>query len=106
MAEPIGEDLLQAIDAVEELIHNAPPVPLTDYVRVNQRHLSTMVTRIDECLPWNPGSSSDTQELHRVLGRLRSVVDAAKPVPLTRWHRVDRNEVYDQLDQLRAHFRE
>ena len=97
-----GSDVLWAIDAVDELLHQARPVPLTDQVRVDKKTLSAKVERIGEALPLGVGRSSEADEFNALLDRLRALLDASRAIPLTAWHRIDREAAYDLIDQLRA----
>ncbi len=91
-------DWLVAIDTLDDLVHNAPGVPLTDEVRIDrdelQRALDTLLAELPEELNGRPDVDAHL--------RLAEVVRNAKPVPLTGQVRVDKDAVYELLDRLRA----
>jgi hypothetical protein len=92
-------DLLVAIDTLDDLVHNARTVPLTDQVRVERDELRQAVEQVHASLP--PDAEAATAD---PLGRLDDLVAAAKPVPLTDQVRIDRDALYEALDGLRAAF--
>jgi hypothetical protein len=92
-------EILLAIDALDDLVAQARPVPLTDDVRVDPQELSGRAARIRETMPRELAGRPAIPEL---IDRLDAVVAGAKPVPLTRQVRVRTQSVYDLLDELRA----
>jgi hypothetical protein len=50
-------DLLVLIDKLDDLIHNARPVPLTDQVRVEKQELYDLLDRIRDAVPRTPADA-------------------------------------------------
>ena len=48
--EVVSSDVLPEIDAVDDLIHNSPPIPLTDSVRVKRDRLAPILDRMRTAL--------------------------------------------------------
>jgi hypothetical protein len=100
-------DILVAIDALDDFILESKAVPLTDQVRVDEQRLREAVGRIrtEAGHLFGPSPPPDGP-IARVLGvidELEAVVDKAERVPLRSGQmRVDKEVVYDLLDQLRA----
>ena len=92
-------DFLVAIDELDDAVHDARPVPLTDQVRLPldrlQAHVDTVRRHLDPDLPRR-------LEAELLLDRLDALVREAKPVPLTEQVRVDKGALYEILDALRA----
>jgi len=92
-------DLLVAIDTLDDLVHNARAVPLTDQVRLKRGRLDEAFGQIQDALPLDVRARAEADGL---LERLDRLVTGAKPVPLTGDVRFDKQELYDVLDALRA----
>jgi hypothetical protein len=84
------------LDELDEAVHRAAAVPLTDQVRLNRGKIEALLGRLRTAL--NSGPS----ELVGVLDRLDELVRGAKAIPLTNEIRIDRLEIYNLLDYLRA----
>jgi hypothetical protein len=96
---PAGE-LLRAIDAADDLIHNARPVPLTDQVRIKRSDVDDAVTRVR-----NAAAAENLEfdvEFGPALNRFTRIPSEAAAIPLTDQIRYDREQIYDALDELRA----
>ena len=88
-------DPLVAVDALDDLIHNAKPVPLTDQVRLSPEQLAERVDQLRAS--WPPAAPG------HLLDELEVLVRDAPPVPLMASKvRIDKEEVYDLLDRIRA----
>ncbi|HEX8205668.1 MAG TPA: hypothetical protein VF587_06400 [Solirubrobacteraceae bacterium] len=93
-------DLLVAIDTLDDLVHNARAVPMTDQVRLPRGSLEAATEQLRAALPAaGLGANPEAEEL---LGRLEGVARSAKRVMLTKDVRVDKDELYEILDRLRA----
>ena len=92
-------DLATAIDHLDDLVHHAKPVPLTDQVRLRPDELREAVAAIDAALPPDVRRRAEAQGL---LERLHAVVRQARPLPLVDRVRFDKDELYAVLDALRA----
>ena len=88
-------DSLIAIDRLDDAVHNAPTVSLTDQVRFRPEELRALAADVRTALRPDP-------DIDAVLDRLDAVVAGAKKVWLTDQVRVDKEELYDVLDSLRA----
>ena len=106
-----GAGALQPIDELDDLIHDARPVPLTGQVRVDREKLMALVARV------RAGAGQDRiatrAEIEReqrerqaaagaALDRLGSVVEGALPVPLTSQVRLQPQAVREALTELHA----
>jgi len=92
-------DILIAVDALDDLMHSAPAVPLTDQVRVKPDELHDRVSDVLDHL------SPEQRERANAAGlveELEALVQTAKPVPLTGQVRVDKDRMYELLDRLRG----
>ena len=88
-----------AIDYLDDLVHNAKSVPLTDQVRIDAHTLREAVDVVDAALPPDVRRRA---EAVRLLERLDALVRDAKAVPMTSQVRFDKDELYEVLDALRA----
>ncbi len=90
-------DCLVAIDQLDDLVHNAKAVPMTDQVRIDrdrlQRALDDLLSTLPPDIERHPDVDAHT--------RLAQLVREAQPVPLTGELRLDKDVLYDLLDQLR-----
>jgi hypothetical protein len=75
-------------------------VPLTEQVRVERRDVQDIVVLIRAATRDEFGDAA--KDVLALVDRLDDLARDAKPVPLTRHVRVDREEIYDVLDRLRA----
>jgi hypothetical protein len=93
-------EILVAIDRLDDAIHEARVVPLTDQVRIEKDRLHDAVAAIrseaDRTLGGDP-----TGPVYEAIERLELIAAGARPVPLTGQVRVDTIEVHEQLDVLR-----
>ena len=89
-----GLEILVAIDALDDEVHAAKAVPLTDQVRFDPEALQARVAEIRA--HWPPRADS------ALLDELDGAVAAAPAVPLTRQVRIDKERIYDLLDRMRA----
>jgi catechol 2,3-dioxygenase-like lactoylglutathione lyase family enzyme len=88
-------DILVAIDALDDALHRALPVPMTDQVRLRPERLRELVDDVRST--WPPSAPG------ALLDELQALVDGARPVPfLSSQVRVDREDVYDLVDRIRA----
>ena len=94
-------EVLTAIDSLDELLYRAKPVPLSDDVRVDPAELARLVEDIRVAIPieLTRAGSSDVPAL---VDRLDAVSRDAKPVPMSRAVRVDKERIYSICDELRA----
>ena len=97
--------MLIAIDALDDLIHGSPAVPLTDSVRLDEDVLRAAVGRVRSEATTLFGAEGDRDgsigQLLGALEELDELVATAKPVPLASQVRVNKERVYDQLDRVR-----
>lgn len=77
------------------LLANAPPVPLTDEVRVEPREFATR-------LMWEMDRAEGTEASRKAAAGLQALVDDAKPIPLTDQVRIDGRKARDLLAELRG----
>jgi hypothetical protein len=87
-----------ALDELEELIHRARRVPLTDQVRINRDKLSRQIDRI------RAGIDREGEPT-AALRRLEDAVARAPAVPLTPDVRAERKELLALVEALRAALR-
>ena len=90
-----------ALDAVDDLLQGAKHVPLSDNVRVDSNELRRTVTAVRVATEAEI-TGETRQDALEVVARLEKVAADAKTVPLSDEVRVDREELFDQLDALRA----
>ena len=76
-----------AVEEFDALVRSAPPVPLTDEVRVNRRRATKLVAVLG-------GSAAGST--------LQQLVEQARKVPLTGQVRLDPDIVFACLDEIRA----
>lgn len=91
-------DLLIAIDSLDDLVHNARAVPLSDQVRMPRGRLEAAVRDVYDTLPADLPTRLEAEGL---LERLDTLARDAKPLPLTDQVRVDKDELYEILDAIR-----
>lgn len=92
--EPLG--LLHAIDRLDDMVHNAKPMPMTDQVRLKPERLNEAINAIRTATP------PQRSEAHYILDRLDALAREAKTVPLLGQVRIDKDRLYELLDELRA----
>jgi hypothetical protein len=101
-----GVEILVAIDALDDLLHNAGRVPLTGQARINPEALGAAVARIRrahvETFGMLPGTDPPVAATSRLVAELEAIAAEAPAVPLTSQVRVDQEAVLDRLDTLRA----
>jgi hypothetical protein len=91
-------ELLLAVDELDDLIHHrGRPVPLSDrQVTVDRGRLTALAARL---------SAQDADlgpALEQRVRALQELVAAAKPVPLTDRVRLDKEAMYEALDEIRG----
>ncbi len=97
-------DFLQAIDALDDLVFEAPSVPLTDRVRLKREDLDAAVARFRELPSSEPVHGAVIRHLIEQLERLAA---AAEPLPVFRSQvQVDKGEIYELLDRMRVAYAE
>jgi hypothetical protein len=64
-------DILQLIDRLDDMVHDAKPVPLTDQVRVNKEEIYDLLDQMRATLP------AEIEQARRLVEQGR--VDVAKP---------------------------
>lgn len=94
-------DLLSAVDSLDDLIDQAKPVPLTDEARVDPGELARIVEEIRVAVPPELARAT-TSRVPALVHRLDALIRDAKPVPMTKTVRVDRETIYAICDQLRT----
>jgi hypothetical protein len=94
-----GVDLLIAIDTLDDLVHEAKAVPLTDQVRMKHDELRRHAGDVLDALSPQQRARAEAEGLPE---RLETVLRDAKPVPLTDQVRIGKDEIYAILDALRA----
>jgi hypothetical protein len=77
------------------LLSNAPPVPLTDEVRVNPKEFSTR-------LVWEMDRAEGSDTTREAAAGLQELVDKGKPIPMTDQVRLDGRKAARLLSQLRG----
>ena len=93
-------DVLIAIDALDDMVHQSALVPLTGEAMLDPAEAIAAVRRIREALlTEHPGA---TEAFAGELEQLERRVSEAKPVPLSSLVRVRREDVFDALDRLRT----
>ena len=80
------------LDHLDDLVHNAKPMPMTDQVRVDPDEVGRIVDRLRVELP---------PALDPLAERLEAVVREARSVPLTGQVRIDKDAFYEALDAIR-----
>jgi len=93
-------EVMLAVDAFDDAIHDAFDVPFTDQVRLDRGKVDRLVERLRLALP--PGSST----LSELFSELDELIRNSRTIPLTGQIRLDRDEVYGILDRMRASFAE
>ena len=94
-------DVLIAIDALDDLIHNAKMVPLSDAIRIDRDDLLEQVERMREGLRAELDEAYRTGSM-RLLEQLEQMARDAPPVRILGGVRMDKERVYDVLDGMRA----
>ncbi len=89
---------LELIDGIDDLVHEAKPVPLSDRVRVDRAELDSLVG----ALRGEVAALRRSHDALGLIGELESIVREAGTVPLTGQVRVEREAVYAILDTLRV----
>ena len=87
-------EILIAIDRLDDLVHEARPIPLTDQVRMEKRELLEAVSAIRQ--------HSDELRSSEPVEALEAMATSAKRILGSEQVRLDREDMYDQLDLLRA----
>ena len=87
-------EILKAIDRLDDLVHEARPIPLTDQVRMEKSELLAAVGAIRQ--------HSDELRSSEPIEALEAMATSAKRILGSEQVRLDREDMYDQLDLLRA----
>jgi hypothetical protein len=96
-------EILDAINRLDDHVHTAPEIPLTDSVRIEASLLQASVGVIRQHADrmWGSDRAGPVGELFEALEELEAMVASAKPVPLTDELRVNRDKLYEPLDRIR-----
>jgi hypothetical protein len=99
-------EILVATDHLDEVVHSARIVPLTDSVRVEAQTLRAATERLRRAASQTfgapPAFAGPTAEVFELIAAVEALAAAARRVPLTKQVRVDREPLYELLDRLRA----
>ena len=94
-----GHDrLLALVDRLDDLLHEANGLPLTDDVAIPRRKAYDLV---DEMRSLVLARASTSRDLLTIFDELDDLVHSAKLVPLTDQLRLNRDGVYALLDRIR-----
>jgi hypothetical protein len=95
-------EILDAINRLDDRVHMAPEIPLTDSVRIEANLLQAGVGGIRQHADrmWGSDREGPVGQLFEALEELEAMVASAKPVPLTEL-RVNRDKLYEPLDRIR-----
>jgi hypothetical protein len=97
--------ILQAIDRLDDVIHAAPPVPLTASVRLDEALLRAAVgvirTEANQLFGSPSAHGGPIGEMFGALDELDELVATAKAIPLTDQVRVSKERAYEHLDRVR-----
>ncbi|HET8950416.1 MAG TPA: hypothetical protein VFN44_07890 [Solirubrobacteraceae bacterium] len=91
-------ELLLAIDAFDDALHRARPVPLTNQVRLENADLDAHLERLRAALR----ASATDRSATAALDVIAATVAEARPVPLTDQVRVAKPPIQRRLGELRA----
>jgi hypothetical protein len=91
-------EALEAIDRLDDHIHEARPIPLTDQVRMDRSVLLADLDAIRRDLD----QLRTVSAVNEAIEALETLAAAAKPLFGSDQVRFDREDFYDQLDALRA----
>jgi hypothetical protein len=83
-----------AIDALDDAVHRARHVPLTEQVRFKPDELREMVARVR--------TAAHGGSMTPALDALDAIVARARPIPLTDQVRIPKEDLYARLDELRT----
>jgi len=86
-------DALVTVDILDDLIHNAKPVPLSDQVRLDPDEIQPLLDQLRLQVP---------PEGEQHVDRLDALMRDAKPIPLTRRVRLHKEDLYEALDAIRG----
>jgi hypothetical protein len=87
-------ELLVAIDALDDAVHRARYLPLTEQVRFEPDELRELVARVR--------AAAHGERITPALDELDALIARARPVPLTDQVRIPKEDLYAQLDELRT----
>lgn len=93
-------DVLVAIDRLDDFVHNAKTVPLSDAVRVDRGELLEHVDRLRTGLRAELSESYRSASM-RMVEDLERLARDAPPVRLFSGVRVNKDQIYDVLDRMR-----
>lgn len=93
--------VLIAIDELDDLMHNAKLVPLSDHVRVSLEELHELMARIRSGIHSAVARPEESRSM-LLLAEIEQLARDAPKVPLTSQVRIDKERVYDLLDQMRV----
>jgi hypothetical protein len=86
--------MFEALEALEAALAAAPPIPLTDSVRVVPGELQPLVDEVR--------AAASTSEASGQAEELAQVILHGRPVPLTRQRRVDLKRAQELIAGLRS----
>jgi hypothetical protein len=97
-------EIRDAIDRLDDHLHLAREIPLTDQVRIEEELLraSVGVIRHHADRIWGADRRGPVGELFEALAEVEAMVASAKSVPATNQVRVNRDKLYEPLDRIRA----
>ena len=103
-----GEAALAALDEFDQLLSGASRVPLSGKVRLDRERALALVGSMragahrERVADGPPTPPWDPAPMIALIDRLHGAIHGAKRVPLTDQIRVDRDEIYDILDEMRG----
>ncbi len=114
-------DVQVLIDKLDDLVHDAKVVPLTDQVRIDKEEIYDILDQLRAILPeeikqarWIvkeahasrpdlvPALAAGSLEILELVDKMDDLVHRAKPVPFTSDARLDKEKTYELLDRMRA----
>jgi hypothetical protein len=99
-----SEDLLLAIDNLDELIVDARPVPLTDLIRLERSEIEAAMAAVADAVPVGDAESESSQTITDSLEELRVIVAEAPTIRFTRPKhiRLDPKLLKEQTARMRS----
>jgi hypothetical protein len=92
------------LDQLDGLVRRAPAIPFTNQIRIDRIQIYDsldLLRALQADATRERGDAAPSDSL-AVLDELDALIHNARPVPLTMQVRVDRSEIYELLDRLRA----